>query len=95
MRLYRASIITRVLLSDLDQDRDKLVTLANKFADDKLRRMAAIIARRSTNEVDANKRKREPKTAPKKAAPKKANPKKVPPKKESVPKKNVPKKKFK
>ena len=74
--------------------------LVNNFADDKPRRMAAIIAQRSTNEVGANKRKRQTKTAPKKAAPKKAaprkaDPKKIPPKKENVPKQNVPRKKFK
>lgn len=83
------------MLSDLNQDRDKLVTLAHKFADDKPRRMAAIIAQRSTNEVGGNKRKRDLKTAPKKVAPKKAIPKKVPPKKQNVPKQNVPRKKFK
>ena len=75
------------------------MTLANKFADDKPIRMDAIIAQRSTNEVGANKRKRQTKTAPKKAAPKKAaprkaDPKKIPPKKENVPKPNVPKMKL-
>jgi hypothetical protein len=71
------------------------VTIGNKFADEKPRRMAAIIVQRSTNEVGGNKRKRKPKTAPTKAAQKKAAPKKVAPKKESVSKQNVPKKKLK
>ena len=53
--------------------------LANKFADGRPRRMAAIIAQRSTNEVGGIKRKRESKTAPIKTAPKKVSPKKVSP----------------
>ena len=65
------------------------MTLANKFADDKPKIMVAIIAQRSTNEVGANKRKTETKTAPKKAVPRK-----IPPKRENVPKQNVPKKKL-
>ena len=46
-RLYRATILTRVLLSDLNMDRDKLVTLAKEVAVEKPQRLPSILVART------------------------------------------------
>ncbi|CAO2825749.1 unnamed protein product [Amaranthus hypochondriacus] len=66
-RLYRANILTRILLSDLNMDRDKLVGLAKRFAKEKPKRLPEILAARTPDPLKVVTPKKRTRACPKTA----------------------------